>query len=112
MKKIYKLIDRSLILAVELEHTQNTVTVKEPLSITQMVNPHTGQPEIVMIPMDLIFSEASEGKNIVTFKKEHIMYEKMMSDFPAYEQNYVAQTTGIEPVRKSGIITWYWIKKY
>jgi hypothetical protein len=36
----------------------------------------------------------------------------MMSDFPAYEQNYVAQTTGIEPVRKSGIITWYWIKKY
>jgi len=105
MKKIYKLIDRSLILATEVETTDSTVTIKAPLSVTQMVNPQTGQPEVTMIPMDLIFAEAAEGKNVVTMKKEHIMYEKDMSDFPAYEQNYTAQTTGIETVQKSGIIS-------
>jgi len=104
MKKVYKLIDRSLILATEVESTETTVTVKSPLSVTQMMNPHNGQPEVTMLPMDLIFAEAADGKDIVTFKKEHIMYDKEMSDFPAYEQNYIAQTTGIETVQKSGII--------
>ena len=104
MKKVYKLVDRSLVLATEIESTETTVTVKAPLSITQMMNPQNGQPEVTMIPMDLIFAEASEGKNVVTFKKSDIMYEKDMADFPAYEQNYTAQTTGIETVKKSGII--------
>jgi hypothetical protein len=105
MKKVYKLIDRSLVLATEIESTETTVTVKEPLSVTQMMNPQTGQPEVTMLPMDLIFAEASAGKSTVTFKKEHIMYDKDMADFPAYEQNYTAQTTGIETVQKSGIIS-------
>lgn len=103
-KKVYKLIDRSLVLATEVERTETTVTIKNPLSVTQMMNPHNGQPEITMLPMDLIFAEAAEGKSIVTLKQEHIMYEKDMTDFPAYEQNYTAQTTGIETVKKSGII--------
>jgi len=103
-KKIYKLIDRSLVLATELERTENTVTVKSPLNVTQTINPQTGQPEVTLIPMDLIFAEASPGKNVVTFKKEHIMYELDMADFPAYEQNYVASTSGIETVKKDGII--------
>jgi|688.fasta_scaffold869692_2 hypothetical protein len=104
MKKVYKLIDRSLVLATEVEENLTTVTVKAPLSVTQTFNPATGQPEVVMIPMDLIFSEADSGKDVVTFKKEHIMYEKPMSDFPAYEMNYNMQVTGIETVQKSGII--------
>lgn len=105
MKKIYKLIDKSLVLATEVESTDTTVTVRAPFNVTQVFNPQTGQPEVAMMPLDLIFSEAPDGKDVVTFKKEHIMYDKPMADFPAYEQNYVAQTTGIEPVRKSGIIT-------
>lgn len=104
-KKVYKLIDRTLILATEVEVTETTVTVKAPLGVGQGVNPQTGQPEVVLMPMDLIFSEAADGKDVVTLKKEHIMYEKNMSDFPAYEQNYSMQTTGIETVQKSGIIT-------
>ena len=104
-KKIYKLIDRSLVLATELETTENTVTVKSPLSVTQMMNPQTGQPEVTMLPMDLVFAEAAPGKDVVTFKKEHIMYELDMTDFPVYEQNYIAQTSGIETVQKSGIIS-------
>lgn len=104
-KKVYKLIDKSLVLATEIESTDTTVTIKAPLSVTQMLNPQTMQPEITMLPMDLIFAEASDSKNFVTIKKEHIMYEKDMADFPAYEQNYVAQTTGIETVKKSGIIS-------
>ena len=105
MKKVYKLIDKSIVLGTEIDSTETTVTVKAPLNVTQMMNPQTYQPEITMIPLDLIFAEASNGKDVVTFKKEHIMYEKNMSDFPAYEQNYIAQTTGIEMVQKSGIIS-------
>ena len=105
MKKIYKLVDKSLVLATEVETTKTTVTVRAPYNVTQVFNPQTGQPEVAMMPLDLIFHEASEGKDIVTFKQEHIMYELPMANFPAYEQNYMAQTTGIEPVRKSGIIT-------
>lgn len=105
LKKVYKLIDRSLILATEIDSTKHTVTVSNPLSVTQMMNPKTGQAEIVLIPMDMIFSEVLEGENHVTFKTDHIMYDKPMSFFPAYEQNYVAQTTGIEPVKRSGIIS-------
>lgn len=104
-KKVYKLIDRSLILATELETTETTVTVKAPLSVTQMLNPQTGQPEITMIPLDLIFAEVANDKNVVTLRKVDIMYEKPMADFPAYEQNYIAQTTGIETVKKGGIIS-------
>ena len=99
------MIDRSLVLATEIESTENTVTVRAPLSVTQTFNPQNGSPEIVMIPMDLIFGEAIPGKDTVTFKKKHIMYEKNMADFPAYEQNYTMQTTGIESVSNSGIIT-------
>jgi hypothetical protein len=104
-KKVYKLLDKSLVLATEVESTETTVTIKAPLSVTQMFNPQTGQPEVTMLPMDLIFAEAASGKNTVTLKREHIMYEKPMADFPAYEQNYVAQTTGIETIQKSGIIS-------
>lgn len=105
MKKIYRLIDRTLILAIELERTETTVTFRTPLCVTQTYNPSTGQPEVVMMPMDLIFSEAAPKKDFVTIKCEHIMYEKPMEDFPAYEQNYNMQTTGIEQVtKKSGII--------
>lgn len=105
MKKIYRLVDRSLILATQVDETENTVTFKAPLTITQSFNPQTGQPDIVMIPMDLIFGDAAPGKDIVTIKKEHIMYEKPMSDFPAYESNYTSNTTGIETVsQKSSII--------
>lgn len=103
-KKVYKLIDRSLVLATEVENTPTTVTIKAPLSVTQMMNPQTGQPEVTLLPMDLIFAEAAAGKDVVVFKKEHIMYDLDMADFPAYEQNYVAQTSGIETVQKSGII--------
>ena len=104
-KTVYKLIDKSLVLATEIEETETTITVKSPMSVTQMFNPRTGEPEITMLPMDLIFAEASNGKDVVTFKKEHIMYIKDLTDFPAYEQNYTAQTTGIEMVSKSGIIS-------
>ena len=103
-RKVYKLIDRSVILATEIEETETTVTIKSPLSVTQAMNPHNGQPEIVLIPMDLIFGEVKGDKNTATFKKEHIMYDKPMEDFPAYEQNYGMQVTGVETVKKSGII--------
>jgi len=33
------------------------------------------------------------------------MYIKDMEDFPAYLDGYIAQTTGIESVKKEGIIT-------
>jgi len=100
MRKVYKLLDRSLVLATEIDESQSTFTVKEPISITQTFNPQTGQPDIVMIPMDLIFAEVAPGKNIVEFKKDHVMYDKPMSDFPTYEQNYIAHTTGIETVEQ------------
>ncbi len=103
-KMVYKLVDRSLVLATEIESTSTTVTVKAPISVTQMMNTHTGQPEVTMIPMDLIFAEAAVGKDTVTFKQAHIMYAKDMADFPAYEQNYTAQTTSIETIQKSGIL--------
>lgn len=105
MKKVYKLVDKSLVLATEVESTENTTTIKTPYSVTQMLNPQTGQPELVILPMDLIFADAADGKDVVTLKKEHIMYELPMANFPAYEQNYVAQAMGIETVSKSGIIT-------
>jgi hypothetical protein len=105
MKKVYKLLDKSLVLGIEVESSETTVTVKAPLSITQMMNPHTGEPEIAMLPMDLIFGEVQADKNVVPLKREHIMYEKPMADFPAYEQNYVAQTTGIETVGKQSVIS-------
>lgn len=104
MKKIYKLIDKSVVLGTEIEATSSTVTIKTPYNVTQMYNPRTGEPELVILPLDLIFSDAAEGKDVVTFKKEHIMYEAPMSHFPSYEQNYVAQAMGIETVQKSGII--------
>lgn len=104
LKKIYKLIDKSVVLGTEIDSTETTVTVKAPLNVTQMMNPQTMEPEITMIPMDLIFADVVKGKDIVVFKKEHIMYEKDMTEFPNYEQNYVAQTTGIEMIQKSGII--------
>lgn len=105
MKMVYKLIDKSLVLGTMIDEDSYRITIKAPMSVTQSFNPQTGQPEIVMLPMDLIFGEAAEGKDTVTFKKEHIMYEKPMSDFPPYEQNYNMQTTGIEAVQKSGIIS-------
>ena len=105
MKKVYKLIDKSIVLGTEVESTETTVTVKTPISVTQMMNPQTGMPEVGLLPMDLIFSEVEPTKDVVELKKEHIMYDKPLADFPAYEQNYTAQTTGIETVQKSGIIS-------
>lgn len=102
-RKVYKLTDKSLILGVEVDSTEHTVTIQEPFSITQMQNPQTGEPEIGFLPMDLIFSDVTDTKNNVTMKKYHVMWEKDMSDFPNYEQNYVHQSTGIETV-SSGII--------
>ena len=103
-RKVYKLIDKSIVLGVEVESTDTTVTVKEPLNLTQIHNPQTGEPEIAFLPMDLIFADAMETKNTVTLKQEQIMWTKDLSDFPNYDQNYVHQTTGIESVATSGII--------
>jgi len=105
IKKVYKLIDRSLILAIELENTDTIITIKSPLNVTQSMNPQTHQPEIVLLPMDLIFSEVESSKDSVSIKKEHIMWEKPLKDFPSYEYAYGMQTTGIETVKTSGIIS-------
>ena len=96
MKKVYKLIDRSLILATEVEDNGTTIIIKAPLNVTQMMNPRTGEPEVSMVPMDLIFASAAPDKDTVELKKEHIMYEKPMDDFPAYAQHYTEMTLGIQ----------------
>ena len=103
-RKVYKLIDKSIVLGVEVESTDTTVTVKEPLNLTQIHNPQTGEPEIAFLPMDLIFADATDTKNTVTLKQAQIMWTKDLADFPNYDQNYVHQTTGIESVATSGII--------
>jgi len=103
VRKVYKLIDKSVILGTELESSESTITVGTPVSLTQVVNPQTGEPEIAFLPMDLIFADVQDSKNHVTLKQSHIMWEKDMADFPAYDANYVQTTTGIEPVT-SGII--------
>jgi len=102
-RKVYKLIDKSVVLGTEVETTSETVTVQQPLNLTQIHNPQTGEPEIAFMPMDLIFVDAVDSKNVVTLKQEHIIWAKDLSDFPNYDQNYVQQTTGIETV-SSGII--------
>jgi len=103
IRKVYKLIDKSIVLGVEIESDNNTVTVKEPLNLTQIHNPQTGEPEIAFLPMDLIFADATATKNTVTFKQSQVMWTKDLADFPNYDQNYVQQTTGIETVQ-SGIL--------
>jgi len=103
LKKVYKLIDKSVVLGVETSSDNITVSINKPVNLTQMMNPQTGEPEIVFLPLDIIFADVKDEKNSVTLKKEHIIWEKDMSDFPAYESNYVQTTTGIEPVT-SGII--------
>lgn len=104
VRKVYKLIDKSIVLGVEVESNDSTVTVKEPLNLTQIHNPQTGEPEIAFLPMDLIFADSAETKNVVTFKQEQVMWTKDLSDFPNYDQNYIQQTTGIETVATSGIL--------
>lgn len=103
VRKVYKLIEKSIVLGVEVSADNNTVTVQEPLNLTQVHNPQTGEPEIAFLPMDLIFADAADSKNVVTFKQEQIMWTKDLADFPNYDQNYVHQTTGIETVQ-SGIL--------
>lgn len=102
-RKVYKLIDKSLVLGTEVENNGSTIVVKTPLAVTQIMSPQ-GTPEIAFVPMDLIFSDASDLHNSVVFKKEHIIWEKPMNHFPNYEQNFVAQTTGIEMVT-SGVLS-------
>ncbi len=105
-KLVLKLSDKSLILAQEVERTAHTITVSAPIGVTQMFNPQTGEPDVVMLPMDLIFAEAKKGKDTVTLKQDHIMYEKDMEDFPPYLANYMAQTSGIAVVgNDSGIVS-------
>jgi len=103
MRKVYKLTDKSVILGTELESTPTMITIGSPVALTQVVNPQTGEPEIAFLPMDLIFSDVQENKDSVNIKQSHIMWEKPMADFPAYDSNYVQTTTGIEPVT-NGII--------
>jgi hypothetical protein len=102
-RKVYKLIDKSIVLGTEVESNDVTVTVQQPLNLTQVHNPNTGEPEIAFLPMDLIFADALDSKNVITFKHSQIMWIKDMADFPNYDQNYVQQTTGIETIT-SGII--------
>ena len=102
-RKEYKLIDKSIVLGVEVESDEVTVTVQSPLNLTQIHNPQTGEPEIAFLPMDLIFADSLDSKNVVTFKQSQVMWTKDLADFPNYDQNYVQQTTGIETVQ-SGIL--------
>ena len=104
IRKVYKLIDKSIVLGVEVSSDTDAVTVKEPLNLTQVHNPQSGEPEIAFLPMDLIFADAIDTKNIVTFKQTQIMWTKDLADFPNYDQNYVHQTTGIESAATSGIL--------
>jgi len=94
-----KLIDKSLILCEVISNDETTITVKAPYNVTQMINPATGQPEMALIPLDLIFADVEESKNSITFKKEHIMWEKDLSDFPNYKNSYLEETTGIATVQ-------------
>jgi len=103
-KIVLKLIDKSLVLGNEIGRDEHTITISAPLNVTQIFNPRTGEPEIAMVPLDIIFAEAIEGKNIVTLKLDHVMYEKDMEDFPPYLANYQVQTTGISVVSPSGLV--------
>jgi hypothetical protein len=103
IRKVYKLVDKSIVLGTEVESNDLTVTIQIPLNMTQIHNPQTGEPEIAFLPMDLIFADATESKNVITLKQSQIMWDKDLADFPNYDQNYVHQTTGIETV-SSGII--------
>jgi len=103
VRKVYKLTDKSVILGTELDTTDTLVTIGSPVALTQVVNPSTGEPEIAFLPMDLIFADVQDSKDNVQVKQSHIMWEKPMADFPAYDANYVQTTTGIETVT-SGII--------
>jgi len=104
IRKVFKLSDKSIILGTELESSDINVTIGSPINLTQVVNPNTGEPEIAFLPMDIIFADVTESKDSITIKHSHIMWEKDIADFPAYEQNYVHQTTGIEAVSTGGII--------
>ena len=102
-RKVYKLSDKSVILGTELEVGISTITIGSPVSLTQVVNPNTGEPEIAFLPMDIIFADVVDNKDNFNLNVAHIMWEKDMADFPAYEQNYIQTTTGIETV-SSGIV--------
>lgn len=104
-KIVLKLIDKSLVLANEIGRDDHTITVSAPVNVTQLFNQRTGEPEIAMLPLDLIFDDATGGKNTVTFKLSHIIYEKDMEDFPTYLANYQMQTSGVSVVGNSGIVT-------
>jgi hypothetical protein len=104
-KVVLKLIDKSLVLGNEIGRDDHTITISSPVNVTQLFNHRTGEPEIAMLPLDLIFGEAAEGKNTVTFKLAHIMYEKNLEDFPPYLANYQMQTAGIAVIGTSGVIT-------
>ena len=104
-RMVYKLIDKSMVLGVELESNATTVTIKDPMNIAPSHNPQTGQTEIGIIPMDLIFADVLLSKNTVTLKHSHIMYVKPLEDFPSYDNHYMQSTTNIETVQSSGIIT-------
>jgi len=102
-RKVYKLSDKSVILGTELEVGKSTITIGSPVSLTQVVNPQSGEPEIAFLPMDLIFADVIDTKDNFELNVSHIMWQKDMADFPSYEQNYIQTTTGIETV-SSGII--------
>ena len=104
VKKVYKLIDKSIVLGYEVASNDTIVTVEQPLNLTQIHNPQTGEPEIAFLPMDLIFADASDTADVVDFKQSQIMWTKKMADFPNYEANYTQQTSSIETVQ-SGVIT-------
>ncbi len=104
MRTVYKLSDKSVILGTQLETTDTTRTIGSPVALTQVQNPQTGEAEIAFLPMDIIFADVTDTKDSFVMKESHIMWSKPMSDFPAYDANYVQTTTGIEAPITSGII--------
>jgi len=98
-------INNQIIIGKLLEETDSYIILGKPFNVMQTMNPQTMQPEIALVPLDMVFANIKEEANSVKLKKEQIMYDKDLSDFPVYEENYIAQITGIETIANSGIIS-------
>ena len=103
-KKVYKLIDRTLVMGCIMEDTDSTVTLKQPISVTVQMGPNN-QPMPALVSLDIIFDDVIGENDNVTIKKDQIMWEKPLEHFPTYFENYNATLTDIVQAAKPGIIT-------
>ena len=100
-----RLKDKSVILGKiavedELAGTSSAITIFDPLNLVQLINPMNGQPEVSLMPMDIIFADAKEDQNFVEIPNDFVVWKKDLDAFPNYKESYIQATTKIETPSK------------